>query len=107
MRCLEVEKEYERIKALFIGCDENQLELIDGAIWECARLRIELNKLHDIVKQTGLIKVHPSNPGMQKELPVSKLIVKVRANYLNYVAKLSNMLGKNIDDDGDDLGDYE
>ena len=44
---------------------------------------------------------------MQKELPVSKLVVKVRANYLNYIAKLSNVLGKNIEDEEDDLGDYE
>ena len=106
MRCLEVQKEYERIKGLFEGIDELQLKLIDGSLWECARLRVELNDLHDIVKKTGLIKVNPNNLGMQKELPVSKLIVKVRANYLNYIAKLSNLLGKNISDDEEDLNDY-
>jgi len=104
---MEVEKEYERIKTLFSGCDEHQLDLLDGALWECARLRVELNNLHDIVKETGLIKVNPNNPTMQKELPVSKLIVKARANYLNYVSKLSNILGKNIDDDEDeDLNEF-
>ncbi len=99
---MEVEKEYERIKTLFSGCDEHQLDLLDGA-----RLRVELNNLHDIVKETGLIKVNPNNPTMQKELPVSKLIVKARANYLNYVSKLSNILGKNIDEDEDDLNEFE
>ena len=44
---------------------------------------------------------------MQKELPVSKLIVKARANYLNYIAKLSNMLGVNVDGEDDELSDYE
>ena len=44
---------------------------------------------------------------MQKELPVSRLIVKARANYLNYIAKLSNVLGRNIEDDEDELSDYE
>lgn len=104
---MEVRKEYERIRALFAGVDEKQLELVDGAIWEAARLRVELNDLYNIVKQSGLIKVNPNNPSMQKELPVSKMIVKVRANYLNYIAKLSNLLGKNIDDDDDDLSEYE
>lgn len=104
---MNVLKEYERIKALFDGVDESQLNLIDGAIWEAARIRVELNTLHEIVKESGLIKVHPQNPALQKELPVSKLIVKARANYLNYISKLSNLLGKNIDDEDDDLSDYE
>lgn len=107
MKILEIEKEYERIKELFSGIDENQLKLIDGAIWECARLRKEMNDLHEIIKETGLVKVNPNNPSMQKELPVSKLIVKARANYLNYIAKLSNILGRNIEDDEDDLSYYE
>lgn len=107
MRLLEVEKEYARIKALFIGVDEKQLELLDGTIWEAARLRIELDNLYELINKSGLIKVHPSNPSMQKELPVSKMVVKVRANYLNYIAKLSNILGKNIDDEDDGLSEYE
>lgn len=104
---LEIEREYERIKKLFEGCDEKQLQLIDGAIRECARLRVELDDLNEIIKESKLIKINPNNPTMQKELPVSKLIVKVRANYLNYIAKLSNMLGVNIDDEDEDLGNYE
>ncbi|MBS5886289.1 MAG: zinc-binding protein [Clostridium sp.] len=104
---MDVQKEYERIKALFDGADESQLSLIDGTLWEAARIRVELNSLHEIVKQSGLIKVHPQNPGLQKELPVSKLIVKARANYLNYISKLASLLGKNIDDEDEDLSDYE
>lgn len=107
MKLLDISQEYERIKELFSGVDEKQLELADGAIWECARLRIELNDLHEIIEESGLIKVHPKNPTMQKELPVSKLVVKARANYLNYIAKLSNILGKEIEEDDDELSDYE
>jgi len=99
--------EYERIKALFDGNDEKQLALIDGAIWEAARLRVQLNRLNEIVNQTGLIKLHPKVAGLQKELPVSRLIVKVRANYLNYISKLSGVLGKNLDDEDDPLKEYE
>jgi hypothetical protein len=103
---MKVEEEYERIKEIFNECDEKQLQLLEGAIWEAARLRIELDDLYSIVNQTGLVKLNPNNPLMQKELPVSKLIVKTRANYLNYISKLSNILGKNIDDEDDDLNEY-
>lgn len=104
---MQIQKEYERIKILFEGTDEKQLDLIDGAIWECARLKVELDNLHEVVNDTGLVRVNPKNATMQQELPVSKVITKVRANYLNYIAKLSNILGKNIDDEDDELSEFE
>lgn len=104
---MDIQKEYERIKELFSGVEEKQLQLIDGAIWECARIKKELDDLHKIIERTGLVKINPNNPGMQKELPVSKLIVKARANYLNYIAKLSNILGKVVEDDDGELNEYE
>lgn len=107
MRHLEVKEEYQRIRDLFDDCDEKQLELLDGTFWEAARIRKELNDLHKIVEVSGLVKINPKNPSMQKELPVSKQIVRLRANYLNYMAKLSNILGKNVTDEDDDLEDFE
>jgi len=104
---MEPQQEYKRIKALFDGVDEKQLALVDGALWESARLRVELDRLNEIVRQTGLVKVHPDNPSMQKELPVSRMIIKVRANYLNYIAKLSGVLGKSVDDEDDDMKEFE
>lgn len=104
---MEVAQEYKRIKELFTDTDEKQLQLLDGAFWECARLRVELDELSQIVKESGLIKVHPTNKGMQKELPVSKIIVKARANYLNYVSRLSSILGKTVDDDEEDMSEFE
>lgn len=104
---MKVDAEYERIKALFEGVDEKQIALVDGSIREAARLRVELNRLNEIVKVTGLVKIHPKLPTVQEELPVSKIITKVRANYLSYISRLSALLGKNVDEDDDDLGEYE
>lgn len=104
---MDIEREYQRIKALFSSVDEKQLELVDGTIREAARLKIELDNLHTVVKETGLIRINPQNPMQQKELPVSRLIVKVRANYLHYIAKLSNILGRDAGEDEDDLVGYE
>ena len=104
---MTVQQEYERIKILFAGVDEKQVDMIDGAIWETARLRVELNNLNQLVQETGLIKTNPKNPLQQKELPVSRMIVKARANYLNYIAKLAGILGRRVDDEDDGLDDYE
>ena len=104
---MKVEKEYERIKEIFSKADETLLLLNDGAIWEAARIRVELDVMHEIIKNTGRIKISSKNPTLQKELPVSKTIEKVRASYINYMAKLSKVLGIAIDEDEDELNDYE
>lgn len=104
---MTIEEEYERIKNLFDGVDENQLALLDGAIVEAARLRTELNRLHMIAAASGLVKVDPVNPSRQKELPVSKLLPKVRASYANIIFKLAAVLGRAVDDDDLGLDDYE
>lgn len=100
-------KEYNRIKALFVDVDEKQLALVDGAIIEAARLRVELDRLNDIVKLSGLIKVDPNNPARQKSLPVSRELPKVRAGYTNIIFKLARVLGANVNDDDLGLDDYE
>lgn len=102
-----VKKEYKRIKSLFADVDEKQLKLVDGAIIEAARLRVELDRLHDIVKQSGLVKVDPDNPLRQKVLPVSRELPKVRASYTNVIFKLARVLGAGINDEDLGLDDYE
>ena len=49
---MKVEKEYKRIRELFIKADETLLQLVDGAIWEAARVRVELDELHEIIKSS-------------------------------------------------------
>ncbi|WP_338658786.1 hypothetical protein [Paraclostridium sordellii] len=104
---MKIEEEYKRIKALFDGVDEKVLSLIDGAILESARMKVELDDMHEIVIESNLIKVNKENPLLQKELPISKLLTKQRANYINYISKLTNVLGKTEEEEDEELGDYE
>ncbi len=101
-------QEYDRIRELFKEADKGLLDVMDGVIWEAARCRAELDELHEIVEKTGLILVDKKNPLRQKELPVSRQLVRVRASYLNHMAKLAKVFGQNAPED-DELGldDYE
>ena len=103
---IEIRQEYERIKKLFADVDEKQLELVDGAILEAARLRVELDRLYEIVKRSGLIKIDENNPTRQKALPVSKELPKVRAGYTNIIFKLARVLGTGINEEDLGLDDY-
>lgn len=100
----EIDKEYERIHGLFDDCDKKTLALLEGLFLEAARTRIELNKLNELVKETGLVIVNPKNKKQQKELAVSKTLPKVRASYANTMFKLSAILGKTVVEDDPDGG---
>ena len=102
----EIKREYKRIKELFADVDEKQLKLVDGAILEAARLRVELDRLNEIVEVSGLIKIDPNNPTRQKALPVSKELPKVRAGYTNIIFKLARVLGANVGEEDLGLDDY-
>lgn len=104
---LSVVQEHDRIKALFDDVDEKQVELADGAIWEAARIRHQLDEINERVKVCGLIKFHPDDPTRQKALPVSRELPKLRAGYANIIFKLIHVFGANVDEDEFGLEDYE
>lgn len=107
-RTQKCRQEYDRIREIFKESDPELLEVMDGVIWEAARCRAELDELHEIVAKSGLILVDRKNPLRQKELPVSRQLVRVRASYLNHMTKLAKVFGQNAPED-DDLGldEYE
>ena len=67
----------------------------------------ELDSLHEIVKRTGLLHYDVNNPNRQKELPVSRMLPKVRAGYTNVIFKLSKVLGAVVNEEDLGLDDYE
>ena len=103
---VDIAEERERIKGLFEGVDEKKIALVEGAIEEAARLRFDLDRLHEIAAASGLVKYNPANPAQQKELPVSRMLPKVRAAYINYIYKLGKILDKNVAEEDMGLDDY-
>lgn len=101
-------QEYDRIREIFKESEPGMLEVMDGVIWEAARCRVELDELHEIVEESGLIRIHQKNPLRQKELPVSRQLVRVRASYLNHMTRLAKVFVRNASEE-DELGldEYE
>ena len=107
-RADKTRQEYERIREVFKESDPGLLEVMDGVIWEAARCRAELDELHEIVEESGPIRVHPKNPLRQKELPVSRQLVRVRASYLNHMTRLAKVFGQNASEEEElGLDEYE
>lgn len=103
----KLKKEVERLKALFPGADANKMAALEGLIEQAAYQRLFLQNLNEQAIRSGLVKIHPENPGLQKGLPVSREIAKHSAAYTNIMDKLMKHLAIEIEDDDDGLGDYE
>lgn len=100
-------EEYARLRDIFADVDEKQLALVDGLLHEAARLRAQLDDLQEIAAKTGLVKIHQTDSTRQKELPVSRMLVRLRAGYKDIIAKLSSILGRNAGEDDDGLEEFE
>lgn len=99
--------EINRLKEEFPGADENKLRALEGLIEQAAYERIYLKKLNEQAIVTGLIKYHPENPQIQQALPISNQIAKHSAALTNIMDKLMKHLVVEMDDEDDDLDEYE
>ena len=63
----------------------------------------------DMRDRGGIVQVcfDPKNPERQKELPVSKMITRISANYLSYMSRIAHALGKPVQEDEDDSFEEE
>lgn len=103
----ELLKEIDRIKAEFVGADENKLRVLEGLIEQAAFERLYLKRLNGRALETGLVEFHPENTKLQRTLPVSAEIARHSAALTNIMDKLMKHLHVAVDEDDEGLGDYE
>lgn len=95
MRINKEKAEYERIKALYSKIPGNKLELVEGLIWQAARLRVSLDDLYIDLKKNGnteLFKQGADSIEYSRERPESKIFAIRDKNYLAIIKKLDEML---------------
>lgn len=104
---LELLKEIGDLKSYFPGADDNKIKALEGLIEQAAYEQIYLRQLNKQALKSGLIEFHPENPKLQRSLPISNEIAKHSATLTNIMDKLIKHLAVNIDDDDEDLNEYE
>lgn len=107
MQNTELSQEIDRLKSLFPGADENKFNALEGLIEQAAYERIYLKRLNEQAIVSGLVKIHPDNPSIQKSLPISAEISKHSAAFTHIMDKLMKHLAIDLDDEGDGLDEYE
>lgn len=102
--------EYERLSFLYQNIPSNKRSLVDGLLWQAARLRVSLDDLYaDIQKNGNTEMFKQANDGVEfpRERPESKIFATRDKSYLAIIKKLDELLpvqevksgfGKLIDD---------
>lgn len=101
------EIELNKLNEIFKDVDESNRKLVEGLIQDAAFLYAENYDLKQILRKTGMIKIHPNNPSLQKPLPIAKEYRQNLNSYSVVIKSLSSILQKKIDDDDDDMEEFE
>ncbi|MEH7157465.1 hypothetical protein [Neobacillus drentensis] len=100
-------QELSKLTEIFKDVDESQRKLVEGLIEDAAFLKAENDILKQVISKTGMVKVHPEYPELQKPTEAGKQYLKNINSYSVVIKTLNGVLSKNIIEDEDDLSDFE
>ena len=99
-----INKEYERLKALFTNVDESKAELVDELLKKASFLKCELENLESLVRKYGSIQ--KSNKGNVRESIYYKTYLSSLNVYQGIIKTLNTIMGKNIVDEDDEFDEF-
>ena len=89
------EAEYQRLSALYQTIPPNKRALVEGLLWQAARLRVSLDDLYEDIKENGNTEMFKqANDGVEfpRERPESKIFATRDKSYLAIIKKLDELL---------------
>ena len=87
--------EYDRLSVLYQNIPSNKRALVDGLVWQAARLRVSLDDLYaDLQKNGNTEMFKQANDGVEfpRERPESKIFATRDKSYLSIIKKLDELL---------------
>ena len=87
--------EYDRLSQLYQNIPQNKRSLVDGLLWQAARLRVSLDDLYEDIRVNGNTEpFKQANDGVEfpRERPESKIFATRDKSYLAIIKKLDELL---------------
>ena len=101
------QKELAKLTKIFEVVEEGKKELVQGLIEDAAFLAAENHELREILSLTGMIKVHPKYPDIQKPTEAGKQYLKNINSYSVVIKTLNGVLNKSAIEEDDELEEFE
>ena len=92
-----IQKERERLESIFANIEPGQRDLVEGLMDQAAYLAIENADLKETLIQTGMVKIHPKYPEIQKPVEAAK---QYRQNVNTYAVIIKTLNGVLMKDAG-------
>ena len=102
----EYQKELEKLTEIFHDVDPPKRKLVEGLIEDAAFLKSESYALRQSIAETGMVKVHPQHPEIQKPIETAKQYLKNVNSYAVVIKTLNGVLNKNMIEDEDELEEF-
>lgn len=103
----EYSGELKKLTDMFGEVDGNKKELVSGLIQDAAYLYAENKYLRSFLNETGMIRINPNNPQVQKPIEAAKQYRSNVDTYSSVIGRLSRILDAQQPEEDDDLGDFE
>jgi hypothetical protein len=103
----EFEQEAAKLRELFREVDPAKTQLVDGLIEEAAFLRVQNAALKLTIAKSGMVLIHPTNPGLQKPVEAARQYLKNVNAYAVVIKTLNGVLSKNMLEPDDGLDEFE
>lgn len=100
------EKELEKLKEIFQEVEESKRKLVEGLIEDAAFLKAENYILKQVIEKTGMVKVHPEYPELQKPTEAGKQYLKNINSYSVVIKTLNGVLQKNAIEPEDEFDEF-
>jgi len=98
------QKELAKLTNIFAEVEESKAKLVEGLIQDAAFLLAENHFLRQSIEVTGMVKIHPLHPDIQKPIETAKQYLKNVNSYSVIIKTLNGVLMKNTVE-GDDAFD--
>jgi len=102
----EYAKELAKLTEIFKDVEDSRRKLVEGLIEDAAFLKAENFILKQQITETGMVKIHPQHPEIQKPIETAKQYLKNINSYAVVIKTLNGVLMKNIIEDDDDLDEF-
>lgn len=100
------QQEFNKLTEIFQDVEEPKRKLVEGLIEDAAFLRAENYDLKKSIEQTGMVKIHPQHPDMQKQIPSAAQYLKNINSYAVVIKTLNGVLLKNTIESDDEFDEF-
>jgi regulator of replication initiation timing len=94
-------QERSKLLEIFAQVEPAKAQLVEGLIEDAAFLRAETQELRDLIGRTGMVRVHPEHPEIQKSTEAAKQYLKNVNSYAVVIKTLNGILQKNVIEEED------